>query len=468
MKAFYRKLKNFINKSFERDSVLLVLSVLLAVFLWTYITNSVDPDAQEYISGVEIDYEASLAGTTAEAEGYRIYDAEFSTVDIRVGANRRYLGYLDKKMFVAKVKVDNYTGEQPVTAKIEVFKSEDNDYDCDYSLKDIKNNKVKVYLYKEITKTLDVSVKAPGITAADGYKLKSLTCDSVSVTGPEPYVNMISECVLEIPQNIACDSRKSISVTASLDNITFLNEEGEDINKIISPYLASDQFKINKTDLTVMINISRVWNVDIEYSLTNVPDYFNEQFIRDRIRLSTSSISVSSDDTSVEDIDSLWVASDQNIALNSIDMDFSATFNLNEALESYPKLTNDTNIFSSYVTFDSTGLDEKTFDSVTYDRFTVKNPYKTKYSAELVTQALSNVRLIGPASDIASITADDLTVEIDLSKSSVSENGTINTGITTYKATVVLPEKYKNVWVYGDYSVVVNIYELSGEPEVTS
>ena len=67
---------------------------------------------------------------------------------------------------------------------------------------DTKNNKVKVYFYKEITKTLDVSVKAPGITAAEGYKLKSLTCESVSVTGPEPYVNMISECVLNIPQNV--------------------------------------------------------------------------------------------------------------------------------------------------------------------------------------------------------------------------------------------------------------------------
>lgn len=468
MKAFLKKVKYFIDKSLERDSVLLVLSVLIAIIVWGYITNSAYPDTDETISGVEIDYEASLAGTPAEAEGYRIYDVEFSEVDVRVAANRKYLAFLDRNKFVGKISVDNYSKEQPVTEKIQIYKTDENDIDCDYGLKDPKNNKVKVYFYKEITKNLDVSVKAPGITAAEGYKLKSLSCDSISVTGPEPYVNMISECILEIPQNIACDSSKSITVTASLDNLTFLNDAGEDINKVISPYLAKKQFRINKTDITVMINISMVKNIDITYSLTNVPEYFDKQFILDRLLLSTSSIAVSSDDPSIDDIDSLDVATDQNIALNSIGLDFSATFDLNKALESYPKLTNDTNIFSSYVSFDSSGLSEKTFDSISDTRFIIKNPYKSNYSAELVTQALTNVKVIGPEADIEKITADDLTVEIDLSKSSVSDTGKINTGISTYKAVIILPDKYKKVWVYGEYTVVVDITDISGESETTS
>lgn len=466
MKQILKKTKRFLQKASEKDSVMLILSVLFAVMLWSYIVSREYPDAREVIKGVQIDYEASISGTPAEAEGYRIYDADVSEVDILVVANRTELGDLDKSMFYAKVSADNYNGEQPVTARIQLYKSEDNDIDCDYRLTDVK--KAKVYFYKEITRTLDVSVKAPGITAAEGYKLKSLTCDQISVTGPEPYVNMISGCTLEIPQNVAYDTRKSIPVTVSLSNLTFTNEDGDDINNLIKPYFSKDQFRINKKELSVMVNISMVKNLDITYRLSEVPEYFNQKFITDRLSLSTSVISVSSDDPSIQEIDNLPVAIDQNIPLNKISKNFSATFDLTKALESYPKLTNDSNIFASYVSFDSTGLEEKTFDSVSSSQFNIKNPYASKYSAEFVTQYLSNVTIIGPEADVAKITADDLKVEIDLSKSSVSDTGKINTGRSTYKALILPPDKYKNVWIYGEYTVEVDISEVPEVPKVTT
>ena len=249
---------------------------------------------------------------------------------------------------------------------------------------------------------------------------------------------MINSCELNITQNVAYDTRKSFQVTASLGNITFLNENGEDINKIIRPYMSKDQFRINKSELTVMVNISSIKNLDIQYShiITDVPDYFNKQFILDRLSLSTPSITVS-----------------------SINKDFSAAFDLAKALESYPKLNNDSNVVSTYLKFDSTGLAEKTFDSIDDSRFTIKNPYKSKYEVQHITQRLDNVTIIGPEEDIEKITADNLTVEIDLSKSSVSGNGKLKTGINTYKALVLLPSKYENVWAYGEYTVDVEIFE---------
>ena len=461
MKNILKKIKLFVERSLERDSVLFVLSVVLAFFIWAYIANSKFPDKTIYFNDVAIDYEASIAGTPAEAEGYKIYDPDMQTADIKVKANRRYIGYLNSKSFYVKANIDNYTGEQPVTAKLSVVRSDDNPWDCEFALKDANNNKVKLYLYKEITKTIDVTVNAPGITAAEGHKLKSLTCESVSITGPEPYVNMINSCELNITQNVAYDTRKSFQVTASLGNITFLNENGEDINKIIRPYMSKDQFRINKSELTVMVNISSIKNLDIQYShiITDVPDYFNKQFILDRLSLSTPSITVSSDDPSIDDIDSLPVSSDESISLSSINKDFSAAFDLAKALESYPKLNNDSNVVSTYLKFDSTVLAEKTFDSIDDSRFTIKNPYKSKYEVQHITQRLDNVTIIGPEEDIEKITADNLTVEIDLSKSTVSGNGKPKTGINTYKALVLLPSKYENVWAYGEYTVDVEIFE---------
>ncbi|MBP1568661.1 MAG: hypothetical protein J6U36_08490, partial [Oscillospiraceae bacterium] len=128
MKNILNKVKLFVERSLERDSVLLVISVLLAVFIWGYITTQKWPDDHIYINDVPVDFEASIAGTPAEAEGYKIYDADVQNADIRVDANRKYIGFLTKEKFYIKVSADNYSGEQPVTAKLTVQKTDDNSY----------------------------------------------------------------------------------------------------------------------------------------------------------------------------------------------------------------------------------------------------------------------------------------------------------------------------------------------------
>lgn len=467
MKQLYQKFRQFTEKAIYNDKILLVISILLAVFVWGYITNLKFPDASAILKNVKIDYEASLNGTPAGEEGYKIYDPDISAIDIRVAANRTKLGYLNKDSFYATVSTNNYSDEQPVTVNLQLFKSESNDINCDYQLTDI--TKTKVYFYKEISKTIEItSINAPNITAAEGYKLKGITCDSVSVTGPEPFVNMISSCTLSLPQKVSYDSRKSLSVKASLDNLTFFNEEGENINNLLKPYYKKDQFIINKAELSVMINISMLKNLDITYSLTDVPDYFDPDFILERLSLSTPSISVSSDDPAVENMDTLPVATEQNISLSKIKKNFTATFDLNKALESYPKLSNDSKISTCYVSFDNTGISEKTFEGISSDHFIIKNPYESTYQVDMITQRLLNVTIVGPSEDIEKLTADDLTVEIDILKSSVSDTGKLNTGISTIKARVLPPKNYKNVWVYDEYPVDVEISEIPEEYDVTT
>lgn len=457
-KLIKEKLRNF-----YREPIRLIFSCFLAVVIWGVITTREYPDISKYINDITIDYEASLIGTPADEEGYRIYASDIDTVDIRVAANRTKIGFLTKDSFYAKIIPDNYTGEQPVSVNIQLFKSDGNNIDCDYQLTDVK--KAKVYFYKEITKNIEISnINAPNITAADGYKIKNINCDSVSITGPEPLINMIEGCTLNIPHKVSYDSRKSLSIDTNFKNLTFIDNEGHDINHLIEPYSAKEQFFINKEELSVMINISKIKNLDITYSLVDAPDYFNKDFILKRLTLSTPTLSVSSDDPSLDEMDTLPVSSEQNISLNQIGKDFSTIFDLNQALESYPKLSNNTNIPTCYVTFDNKGIEEKTFDGVlnTNSHFNIKNPYQSKYSVEIITQRLDNVTIVGPAADIAKLTADDLIVEIDISKSSVSDTGKINPGVNTYKAFIHPPTEYKNVWVYGNYTVDVDITELSG------
>ena len=132
------------------------------------------------------------------------------------------------------------------------------------------------------------------------------------------------------------------------------------------------------------------------------------------------------------------------------------------------KLTNDSKVQECVVTFNSEGLDTKTFEVLS--NFTFKNPYSAKYKAEAVTQCLNNVKVIGPANDIARLKADDLILEIDVSKNELSSAGQPNIGQSTYTVSVMPKDqkKFKNIWVVGQYEADVNITQIPDETEVTT
>ncbi len=467
MKKIYKKIKAFIENSIYNNTMLLIISFLTGIAVWGYVTQKQYPDSTETIRGIEIDYEASIAGTPAEEDGYRIYESDISDVDIRVTANRTKLAFLNKDDFYAKVTVDNYSSEQPVVVSVQVFKADGNDVDCNWQI--IGNTKATVYFYKEITKTIEIkdeNINAPNITAASGYKLKNITCDSLSITGPEPYINSIAGCTLNMLQSVSYDARKTISVEASLDNITFYDAEDNDINSILHPYFTDNSMRINKKDLTVTIYISKTHELLINYNITDAPSYFNQDFIRKRLSLDPESILISSDDPSISDMVTLPVSTDQNISLNDIGLDFSTAFDINKALESYPKISNDSNVSACIVSFDNSGLSSKTFQNLS--NFSFKNPYASKYKAELITQRLNDLTIIGPSADIAKITASDLILEIDISKSSTSTIGKPDVGRHNYEVSVRPPEQFKNVWVFGHYTAEVEISELNETASTTS
>ncbi|MDO5559605.1 MAG: hypothetical protein Q4F95_08415 [Oscillospiraceae bacterium] len=461
MKEFYIKLRNFFDMSIYNNKILLILSLLVSIVIWAFVTQKEYPDSTDTIKNIPIDFEASLYDSAAGKDGYKIYMPGAKSVDINVTANRTKLAFLNNQDFYAKISVDDYkSDQQPVMATVQVFRTETNAVDCTWNI--IGSQKIEVYFYKEITRTIDIkdeNINAPNITAAEGFKLTNKTCDSLSITGPEPYINSIDGCMLTLTQSVSYDTRKSIPVEVSLNNLSFYDVEGNELNDTLRPFFSENEIKLNKKDLTVTMYISMISELGISYNIDGVPSYFDEKFIRDRLTLTPATIKVSSDDPSLEDMVSLPVSTDQNIKLSDIGLDFTTVFDINQALISYPSLTNDSNISEAYVTFDSTGLDKKTFKTLSDFKF--KNPYSSKYDVEKITQQLTDVTVIGPKSEIDRLTADDLSLEIDISKNSMASNGKPTTGRNFYTVSVIPDSKFKNVWVYGDYTAELEIKEIS-------
>lgn len=466
-KNLYSKIVKITESSIYNNKVLLFLSIFIGVIVWAYITQTVAPDSTITLRDVPVDFDASIAGTQAEKDGYKIYESDISHVDLEVIASRTKLAFLNNNSFVVTLSVDKYAEQQPVSSIVQVAKADGIEADC--TVRIISKSKATVSFFKELTKKIDISsINAPNITAAPGYTRNSITSDSISLTGPEPILNEIDSCVLDMPQKVAYHESETIPVEPSLDNLTFYDNENNVINSKLKSYFDQKTITFSK-DISVTINIlATIEDVAIKYELYDVPSYFNEDFIRNRLKLSPSTISVSSNsgDTTLSEMTTLDVLSDQNISLKDIGLDFTHEFNLNEALASRSsKLINNSQSVCK-VTFDSSGLSSKKIPSVESSAIIVKNPYPNKFEASILTKFINDITLIGPADDIAKINPDDLTYEIDISKSTTSEMSMPATGNITYNVTILPSSEYKNVWVYGNYSVVVGITELP--PDATS
>ncbi len=462
-KNIYSKIVKVTESSIYNNKVLLFLSIFIGVIVWAYITQTVAPDSTITIKDIPVNLEASIAGTAAEKDGYKIYESDITHVDIEVEARRTKLTLLNKNSFIATLSVDKYADEQPVSSVIQVAKAEGNNIDCTYRI--VSKSKATVSFYKELTKKLEIfSVNAPNITAAPGYTRSNITCDSILLTGPEPLLNEIDSCVLNMTQKVAYHESTTIPIEPSLDNLTFYDVDNNVINSKLKSYFDEGIIIFSK-NISVTINIlATVENVAINYELYDVPLYFNEDFIRKRLILSPSEITVSSNstDASLSEMTTLDVLSDENISLKDIGLNFSTEFHLNEALESRSsKLINNSQSICK-VTFDSSGLSSKKIPTVQSSAIKIKNPYPNKFTASILTECINDITLIGPAEDIEKIKSDDLTFEIDISKSTTSDMSVPATGNITYTVTILPSSEYKNVWIYGNYSVVAEISEISG------
>ena len=78
----------------------------------------------------------------------------------------------------------------------------------------------------------------------------------------------------------------------------------------------------------------------------------------------------------------------------------------------------------------------------------------SQFISVVKTQSINNVRVIGPKQDIADITADKLSVSLDLSEVELKK------GANTVPVTVTIKEN-TTCWVYGEYSVTINCSEVN-------
>ncbi len=110
--------------------------------------------------------------------------------------------------------------------------------------------------------------------------------------------------------------------------------------------------------------------------------------------------------------------------------------------------TNMENVTSVTVTFPTAGFTSRTY-TIPRSNIVLEN-IPSGFSAEVVPQSLNNVKIVGEASVMEDLTADDLVVTVDLSQVT-QERGQYTVSARVYCQNNVL------AWAVGDYTTTVNL-----------
>ena len=187
----------------KNNTVLKILSLLIAIFLWFYVMGEVNPTITKTISNIPVQL---LNGDTLEQRGLAVQgDSEF-VVSIEVQGKRAELNSLEKSEFKATADLFGYKeGENEVPVTVEV---PDN-----ITLKAIKNPKIKVTLEELVSVYKTVTVDFAGKTES-GTEPGSVTVspEEIEVKGAKSSVDSVRTVKAEIDASKITDEEKSFNV----------------------------------------------------------------------------------------------------------------------------------------------------------------------------------------------------------------------------------------------------------------
>lgn len=437
-KTFMERLKGFrpVTHMFENHMATMVFSVIIAVIMWFVISITIYPTTPVTVSHIPLVID--LKGTAAAADGYSMINRDVEEVSVRIEGNRSKVGTLDKDNLIAYAEIPNITTAGTKNLNI-VVKSIDG---TEFTVKSISPQSVNVRFDKIKTVTLDVLPDFTNIESAEGCIINKenvvVSPATVDVTGPAQVVGQIKNAsvVIASPTEIG-SAAKLVS-----DSIAFCDSNGSQI-------LLSEESPVEYDQVTYTIDVPVQYTkeMDITYKLRGVPSTFNEDFLRERLTLSTDKVTLAAPDQSLSNNKEFTL---DTIPLSSITLDFSKNYTL-EAPEGYENLSN---INTVNLSLDSTGLVQKDF--VVSEINIINAPSSHTYS--VVTEQLI-VTIVGNEDSISQIDPKQISVTVDLL--SIQQSGDDASSFSCVPTISI--DKYDDVWASGDYKVIVSAKPFSSD-----
>ena len=411
-----------LHKIFDHKLFYLLFALVISVCLWVYVDISSDDVTVARFNNIPVTFEGEE--TLADRGLMIIHDVDGETVNLRLQGKRSDISKLDKDNISVTVRTSQITsaGEQQLEYTITYPRTvSENAISVEYR----SVSSITCTVVAEATRQIPVVTDFTG-SVAEGYWADTVTSapETVSISGPQDLVEQVESAVVTI-------DNYDVDTTIAADySFKLVDAEG---NAVDTEDIVCD------TDL---ISISMRVGMLAQIPLTvSVLEGGGAETADAQIEIEPRTITVAGDESLLDNVTS--------VDLGTIDLSqILTTTTITRDITLVDGLENISGTTSADITVTISGLDTRSFDT---GNIILLNPPQG-FVVDQVTESL-NVVLRGKTALLNQVTADNITVQVDLSTVDVT---TGSTGTISVPAVVTI-SGVDGVGAVGTYNVVVSI-----------
>lgn len=431
IKLIYDKIRSIFAKSLNKNSSIIIYSILLSIGLWLFVSLTVYSTIKVTVHDIPI--EVDLSGTNAERNGLQLVTPEedIPTLTVRVEGERKEIGNIQAEDIIAKAVIENVNsaGTYKLAIMIEPAPG------VYFTVDEMSENSVTLDFDEIISQTIPLSGYAPNVTAASGYLTGELICSpaTVTVTGPKEKVESITSAI------IYSEYSATLNQSYSFPGNELLLYSG-------NTQLSNDYFSFDKINYSLEMPVFMMKSLPLRVNFTNVQSDFKEDQLR--YSLSMDAIEVSAPNSILGNVDELVL---ETIDIRELDLTENLDENGNYSIELPITLPSSYNNISGTesvtLTFDCSDIIKKRV-TITSDQFKIIGA-PSGFDIDIVTVE-AYAYLIGSETILEN--ADNLKVQaiIDLSSYGNIRNSTF---VAPYH--VIIDQSDGPVWALGAQTVVL-------------
>ena len=425
------------EKIFYNNKLLLVFSFILAIILWAVVKVNYSEDTTREIKGVPVTLDASLA---EENDYVPFYEKNKLLVDVTVSGRaldiNQYSLSTDKLIIEATSGYVDSPGYKTLTL-MPVLES-------DINIVKISPSTITVYFDRMQSAQVNVEAKLTNDMkelVSDGYTVGQLapSVNTANVSGPATVVDNLKKVYFEATVN--SDQLPLTATTEVAAQISYALDKER-----ASQFLVCENVGTDANPATVTIPVSKVSTVPTAVKFVNQPSSFDEQPPQVKISPANVEISYTPDG---EEPASFTVGTIDFRKLKDGVNKFQLTAKETDAALLY-NATEETFL----VSVDLRSMSSKTIDATGSNVVFLNQSDNKKYTANLRSDGLGSLTLIGPADSLEKLTADQLQIEINVSslKTDTDIWQTVKVSNVSIRA-----DGAGDCWVYGTYSARVRV-----------
>lgn len=419
------KKKRKISALLDDPRVLVVISLIIAVFIWSVVTLFIRPDTDIPIQNVPVNFDYDSAKYTAL--GLDIIDEPAATVTLRASGDGSVLGTLSSGDYVV---YPDYTavksaGEATLSLVVKITNSQLENR-VTLTLAPGEATTVDVVFDTVETRDIPVTVVANDLKMAEGYVLNktSSSPSTVTVSGPTSELEQIDKIVATVEMEEEIDSSQSIPVS-----LQALNKEGME-----APLRYAT---LSSQNAEVQLSVHQLAELPLTVEFINTPPGFDIASLP--YALSQESLEISGPASVISNLTELSVGY-FDLSTFAMDKDYQLNVNLPDGIVSQENLTSVT------LSFDSSGLAEKTLNVSNIRAINVP----ANYQVNVRSRSISNVTLVGPKEEIEQLSASSVVAQIN------AEDIQVAVGQQTVAVQIYVPSS-SSIFATGSYTVQCEI-----------